>query len=47
VTLDTERDFELLKEIYADLYHGAPISVLDLVAWLRDHLEHRECRDSA
>lgn len=47
VTLDTERDYELLKEIYADLYRGAPISVLDLVAWLREHLEHGECRNSA
>lgn len=47
VTLDTQRDYELLQEIYSNLYHGSPISVLDLVAWLNDHIEHWECRNSA
>lgn len=45
VTLDTEADYALLRAIYADLYHGAPIEINDLLSWLRSH--QFECRSSA
>jgi spore coat polysaccharide biosynthesis protein SpsF len=37
VTLDTEEDYALLTEVFADLYAGEPIEIEDVVAWLRLH----------
>ena len=47
VTLDTPEDYALLQAVYRDLYDGGPISVLDLIQWLRHNLDHLECRNSA
>ena len=35
VSLDTGKDFTLLREIYNNLYRGTPIQITDLVAWLK------------
>lgn len=35
VSLDTGRDFNLLREIYSELYAGTPIQLADLVSWLK------------
>jgi len=35
VTLDTREDYEQLQRIYRELYHGEPIELEALVAWLR------------
>ena len=39
VSVDTEEDYERLLAIYADLYHGAPLEVREVVDWLREHPE--------
>jgi len=36
VTVDTASDYELALEAYADLYRGAPIPSLAVMAWLRE-----------
>ncbi len=35
VTLDTAEDYYRIKNIYAQLYHGQPIGIQELVSWLR------------
>ncbi|UCF99071.1 MAG: acylneuraminate cytidylyltransferase [Spirochaetaceae bacterium] len=35
VTLDTEADYALLKELFAELYDGRPIEIDDVVDWLK------------
>jgi spore coat polysaccharide biosynthesis protein SpsF len=37
VTLDTEEDYALIKELFADLYAGRPIEIEEVVEWLRRH----------
>jgi len=39
VSVDTREDYERLLAIYAELYRGVPIEVLDVVSWLRGHPE--------
>jgi spore coat polysaccharide biosynthesis protein SpsF len=34
LTLDTEEDYALLQELFADLYNGKPIEIEDVVGWL-------------
>lgn len=34
VTLDTEEDYALLQSIFADLYHGTPVEIDEVVSWL-------------
>jgi spore coat polysaccharide biosynthesis protein SpsF len=47
VTLDTEADLRVLSAIFADLYRGAPIEILELLSWLRSNPQHLDCRNSA
>ena len=37
VTLDTEEDYALMRELFADLYAGRPIEIDEVVGWLRRH----------
>ena len=37
LTLDTEEDYALLQELFADLYDGGPIEIEEVVGWLRRH----------
>jgi len=37
VTLDTEEDYDLMQELFADLYAGRPIGIEEVVGWLRRH----------
>jgi spore coat polysaccharide biosynthesis protein SpsF len=37
LTLDTEEDYALLKELFADLYSGRPIEIEEVVGWLQRH----------
>jgi len=37
VTLDTEEDYALIQELFADLYAGGPIEIEEVVEWLRRH----------
>jgi spore coat polysaccharide biosynthesis protein SpsF len=37
LTLDTEEDYALLKELFADLYRGGTIEIEEVVGWLRRH----------
>ena len=37
LTLDTEEDYALLQELFADLYSGKPIEIEEVVGWLRRH----------
>lgn len=39
VSVDTPEDYARLLAIYADLHHGAPLKVRDVVRWLREHPE--------
>jgi spore coat polysaccharide biosynthesis protein SpsF len=49
VTLDTEEDYALLTQIYETLYRGRPVSIEELVPWLRqqDTTQRFAVRDSA
>ncbi len=35
VTLDTDSDYQLIRNIYSDLYINEPISTFDIVAWFK------------
>lgn len=37
ITLDTEEDYALIRELFADLYAGGPIEIEEVVEWLRRH----------
>jgi spore coat polysaccharide biosynthesis protein SpsF len=37
LTLDTEEDYALLQELFADLYSGRPIEIEEVVGWLQRH----------
>jgi spore coat polysaccharide biosynthesis protein SpsF len=37
VTLDTEEDYALMQELFADLYAGRPIEIEEVVGWLQRH----------
>jgi spore coat polysaccharide biosynthesis protein SpsF len=37
LTLDTEEDYALLQELFADLYGGRPIEIEEVIGWLRRH----------
>jgi hypothetical protein len=45
VTVDTREDYEKLTLIYDDLYCGAPIETVELVAWLRSQRAERDAQD--
>ena len=37
LTLDTEEDYALLKEVFSDLYAGRPVEIEEVVGWLKRH----------
>ena len=37
LTLDTDEDYALLQEVFADLYAGRPIEIEEVVGWLKRH----------
>jgi spore coat polysaccharide biosynthesis protein SpsF len=37
VTLDTEEDYAMIRELFADLYAGRPIEIEEVVEWLQRH----------
>ena len=37
VTLDTEEDYALLRNLFAELYRGGPIEIEEVVQWLRNN----------
>jgi spore coat polysaccharide biosynthesis protein SpsF (cytidylyltransferase family) len=41
VTLDTPEDYELLLDMFDDLYRGHPVPVGDVVSWLTNHPARR------
>jgi spore coat polysaccharide biosynthesis protein SpsF len=41
LTLDTAADYELLRELFGELYRGQPLETEELVRWLREPRERR------
>jgi spore coat polysaccharide biosynthesis protein SpsF len=37
LTVDTEEDYALLQDLFADLYRGRPVEIEELVDWLKRH----------
>lgn len=37
VTVDTEDDYNYLKELYHCLYKGQPLSIIEIIPWLKEH----------
>ncbi|MDC7126522.1 MAG: acylneuraminate cytidylyltransferase [Spirochaetales bacterium] len=37
VTIDTESDFNYIKQLYEDLYKGKSLSIKDIIPWLKNH----------
>jgi spore coat polysaccharide biosynthesis protein SpsF len=37
LTVDTEEDYALMQELFADLYAGRPIEIEEVVGWLKRH----------
>ncbi len=42
VTVDTYDDYSFLKKLYADLYRGRPLSIEEIIPWLREHGDYDE-----
>ncbi|MBI9108328.1 MAG: acylneuraminate cytidylyltransferase [Spirochaetales bacterium] len=34
VTIDTANDYEYIRRLYADLYRGSPLGVMEIIPWL-------------
>jgi spore coat polysaccharide biosynthesis protein SpsF len=37
VTIDTEDDYNYVCRLYRDLYKGKPLSIKQIIPWLREH----------
>lgn len=37
VTVDTENDYNYIKELYSRLYRGRPLSIPEIIPWLKEH----------
>jgi len=35
VTLDTDSDYQLIRNIFSDLYINKPVAAVDIVAWFK------------